>query len=83
MSDERKLIEKQIEAISDLQEQIKLLRFDLSEASKEKTNLKNKLKQKNETFKKVKQDLVEIKINKDYERLKEVIKYIREKENEK
>lgn len=76
------LIKKQIKIIDELQEKIKLLKFDISKNQSIIFYLKRKLKRRNQVVTKAKEELSIMKRQNDYKNINYVLKILKEIENE-
>ena len=79
---EENLVKEQMKIISNLQEKIKLLQFDVSANLKKIHYLEDKLKRKNRTISNVREELTMMKRQEDYKNISNVLKYLRESEYE-
>ena len=68
----------QAKTIMNLQEQIRLLNFDLTESNKEKNILRERIRKVRKTIVKIKEDLETIKRNENYNDLGKVISMLRD-----
>lgn len=77
MRDEN-LVKEQMKTISNLQDTINLLRFDVMQLNKEKRGLSDRLKRREENIKRAKVELAHmIRIN-DFSKIKNVLTMLRE-----
>lgn len=74
------LTKKQIQTINELQEKIKLLKFDVSENLKIIFQLKEALKKRNQVVKRAREELSEMKRQNDYKNINYVLKVLSSKE---
>ena len=76
------LLKDQMKIISNLQDKIKLLQFDVSANLKKIHYLEDKLERRDRTIAKVKEELEEMKKTNDYSNINMLIKYIRVADDE-
>ena len=74
---------KQIKTIDKLQEEIKLLKFDVSKNLSVIRDLKGTLKRRNQTIERARQELYLMKRQNDYSNINYVIFMLKEMDNEK
>ena len=74
---EENLIKEQMRAIDQLQEKIKMLKFDISKNLDIIHSLKDKLARKERVIAKIKEELEEMKRENDYSNINSILKYIR------
>ena len=73
---ETDLTKKQIQTINELQEKIKLLKFDVSENLKIIFQLKETLRKRNQVIKRAREELSEMKKQNDYKNINYVLKIL-------
>ena len=71
------LVKEQMKIISDLQEKIRLLEFEIVQLNREKTILKQRLKSREKTIKKIKIELMDMKAAGDFSKINNIIYMLR------